>query len=84
MAQDVTRQTETIDRWPLGQPSRLHSGSARATTRDRWAAGEVSSKQSYEEGPADLHSTNLTGQRQQTKEVMENRCVETETPDTWY
>jgi len=23
---DVTRQTETIDRWPVGQPSRLRSG----------------------------------------------------------
>jgi hypothetical protein len=84
VAQDVTRQTETIDRWPVGQPSRLRSGSARATTRDRRAAGEVCSKQSYEEGPADFHYVNLTGHRQQTAEVMENRCVETRTPDTWY
>jgi hypothetical protein len=53
VAPHVTRQTETIDRWPVGQPSRLRSvgsGTARATTRDRRAAGEVYEEQSWERG----------------------------------
>jgi len=32
---DVTRQTETIDRWPVGQPSRLRSGAPDACNNTR-------------------------------------------------